>query len=220
MSRRTLTLTDELYDYMLSISLREPEVMKRLREETARLPQSRMQIAPEQAQFMAFLAELIGARRVLEVGTFTGYSALALAGALPPEGRLITCDVNDVWTSMARPFWEEAGVLGRIEVRLGPAVGTLDALLDEGLEGTFDLAFIDADKENYRRYYEQCLRLVRSGGLVLLDNILWSGRVADSRVKDVDTEALRQINRRLHQDERVSLSVLPLADGLTIALKR
>ncbi len=220
MSNRTLTLTDDLYQYLLDVSLREPEVLRRLRRETASHPMARMQIAPEQGQFMALLVRLLGARRALEVGVFTGYSALAVALALPPDGTLTACDVSEDYTAVAQRYWQEAGVAGKIDLRIAPALETLEALLAEGQAGTFDFAFIDADKESYDAYYERALRLLRAGGLILFDNVLWSGRVAEADAQDADTQALRTLNRKLHHDERIHLSLLPLADGLTLALKR
>ena len=220
MSRQTLTLSDDLYDYLLEVSLREPPLLTRLREETADLPRSAMQISPEQGQFMALLAELIGARRVLEVGTFTGYSALVVALALPADGRIVACDVDKGMTDIARRYWAEAGVADKIELRLGPAVDTLEALLAEGAAATFDFAFIDADKENYDAYYEGALALLRPGGLMVIDNVLWSGAVADPERQDPDTRALRALNAKLHDDRRISLSLLPVSDGITLARKR
>ena len=220
MTRRTSHLSEELYAYLLDISLRELPVMRRLREETASMEQANMQIGPEQGQFMALLVELIGARSVLEVGTFTGYSALAMAVALPENGTLVACDVSEEWTAIGRRYWEEAGVAHKIELRLAPALETLDALLAEGRAGTFDFAFIDADKEGYDAYYERALELVRLGGLIALDNTLWEGKVADPAATDVDTEAIRAINAKLALDERVTLSLIPVGDGLTLARKR
>jgi caffeoyl-CoA O-methyltransferase len=220
MSRQTLTLSDDLYDYLLGVSLREPPLLARLREETAEMPLAVMQISPEQGQFMALLAELIGARRVLEVGTFTGYSALAVALALPADGRIVACDVNEDTTAVARRYWAEAGVADKIELRLGPAVDTLEALLAEGGGETFDFAFIDADKVNYDAYYEGALALLRQGGLMVIDNVLWSGAVADPERQDADTSALRALNAKLHDDQRISLSLLPVSDGITLARKR
>ena len=220
MARRTDHLPEELYTYLLDVSLREPPVLRRLREETASLEQANMQIGPEQGQFMALLVELIGARNALEVGTFTGYSALAVALALPEDGRLVACDVSEEWTAIGRRYWEEAGVAHKIDLRLAPALETLDALLAEGRAGTFDFAFIDADKEGYDAYYERALELTRAGGLVVLDNTLWRGDVADPTISDVDTDAIRAINTKLAGDERVTLSLLPVGDGLTLARKR
>lgn len=220
MSRTTLPLDDRLTDYLLGVSLREPEVMRRLREETAAHPQSNMQIAPEQGQLMALLVKLLGARRTLEVGVFTGYSALAVALALPPDGRVVACDVSEEFTAVARRYWKEAGVAERIDLRLGPAVETLDAMLAAGEAETFDFAFIDADKESYDRYYEQALRLLRPGGLIAVDNVLWSGDVADESKSGPELDAIRALNRKVHRDERVDLSLLPVADGLTLVRKR
>lgn len=220
MSRRTEPLTDELYDYLIRVSLREPDVLRRLREETARLEQADMQIGPEQGQLMTLLVELLGATRVLEIGTFTGYSALAMALALPESGRVVACDVSEEWTGVARRYWAEAGVSHKIDLRLAPALETLDALLADGRAGDFDFAFIDADKESYATYFERSLELVRVGGLVAIDNVLWSGKVADPGVTDADTEAIRSLNAQLKDDERVSLSLVPIGDGLTLARKR
>ena len=218
--RHTHTMSDSLYDYLLSVSLREPPILARLREETASLPRAIMQISPEQGQFMALLAELLGVRRVIEVGTFTGYSALAVALALPADGRLITCDVDENTTAIAQRYWAEAGVADKIDLRLGPAVETLDGLLADGGAGTFDLAFVDADKKNYDAYYERGLALLRPGGLMLIDNVLWGGAVAESEHEDEDTDAIRALNATVHRDERVSLSLLPVSDGITLARKR
>src|SRR5579883_3542390 len=209
MSARMLQMTPELARYLHEVSLREAEPMRRLREETARLPMGMMQIGPEQGQFMALLVRLIGARRCLEIGTFTGYSALAVALALPPEGRVLCCDVNAQTTAVARRHWQAAGVGEKIELRLAPALETLDALIRDDQEGRFDFAFIDADKENYDGYYERVLRLLRSGGLLVIDNVLWGGDVADARQNDAETKALRALNRKLHHDERIDLSLLP-----------
>lgn len=220
MSNRSIQLDNALYDYLLKNSLREPEVMRRLREETAGLPGADMQIAPEQGQFMALLVELMGARRCLEVGTFTGYSALAVACALPEDGRLVACDVNEKTTAVARRYWQEAGVAGKIDLRLGPAAETLSALLAEGAAGSFDFVFIDADKTGYDTYYEQALKLLRRGGLVAIDNVLWGGAVTNSYADDADTRAIRTLNAKIALDQRVSCSLLPLGDGLTLALKR
>ena len=220
MSIRTIPLNDALYAYLLSVSLREPEVMKRLREETQKMPRAGMQISPEQGQFMTFLVELIGARRCVEIGTFTGYSALAVARALPPDGRLVACDVSEEYTARAKPFWKEAGVEDRIDLRIAPALDTLDKLLAQGEAGTYDFVFIDADKGNYLNYFQRALDLLRQGGLVAVDNVLWSGAVADPTRDDDDTEAIRAFNRAIAKDARVSLSMVPIGDGLTLALKR
>jgi predicted O-methyltransferase YrrM len=219
-TNKTLQLDDRLYEYLIGVSLREPEVLTHLRAETAVLPEAGMQIAPEQGQFMRLLVELIGATRALEVGVFTGYSALSVALALPPEGRLIACDVSAEWTAIARRYWEAAGVADKIDLRIAPAALTLEGLLAEGHEGSFDLAFIDADKEGYCAYYELVLRLLRPGGLMVVDNVLWSGQVADPAIDDTATVAIRRFNELLHDDERITLSLLPIADGLTLAVKR
>ena len=220
MSNRSLELTDRLYDYLLSVSLREPPLLARLREETAALPLSIMQIGPEQGQFMALLVELIGARRTLEIGTFTGYSALAVALALPPDGRVVACDINEETAAVARRYWAEAGVADKIDLRLAPADETLAGLIAEGRAGSFDFAFIDADKQGYDTYYEACLELLRPGGLIAVDNVLWDGAVADPERDDPDTRAIRALNEKIRDDRRVSLSLLPIGDGLTLARKR
>ena len=220
MSNRTLALDDRTYRYLLDHSLRESDVQRRLREQTRSHPMARMQIAPEQGQFMGLLAELIGAREALEIGTFTGYSALCIAGALPAGGRLLCCDTSEEWTAVGVPFWREAGVADRIELRIAPALETLGNLVEEGRAGTFDLAFVDADKESYLGYYEACLELVRRGGLLLFDNTLWGGAVADCGDHSRDTLALRAFNEALHRDDRISLSLVPIGDGLTLARKR
>lgn len=220
MTTKTITLTESLHHYLLSTSLREPPILTRLREETARYPYALMQIAPEQGQFMALLVQLMGAQRCIELGVFTGYSALCVALALPPRGKLIACDVNKEWTDIAQRYWQEAGVASKIELKLAPALETLDKLLAGGQAGRFDFIFIDADKENYSHYYERSLQLLRRGGLIVVDNVLWSGRVADPQAQDPDTVAIRRFNASLRFDERIALSMMPLADGLTLAYKR
>jgi len=220
MTNRTLTIDDRLYRYLIDNSLRETPLMRELRELTWRQEMARMQIAPEQGQFMALLVELLGARNVIEIGTFTGYSALCLAQAMPADGRLVCCDVNLEWTAIGLDFWARAGVRDKIELRIAPALSTLDDLLQGGEAGCFDMAFIDADKTNYRNYYERCLQLLRPGGLLMFDNMLWGGAVADPDDQDEDTLALRELNGLLHQDARVSISLVPIGDGLTLALKR
>ena len=220
MTKKTLGLDNQLYDYLLSASLRESEILQQLREETARLPNAVMQIAPEQGQFMALLVQLLGATKTLEVGVFTGYSSLCVALALPPNGKIVACDVSEEYTTVARRYWEAAGVTDKIDLRLAPALETLDELLASGQAETFDFAFIDADKRNYEGYYERSLQLIRPGGLIAIDNVLWSGRVADPQVHDNSTQALRALNEKLHHDERVTLSLVPIADGLTLARKR
>jgi predicted O-methyltransferase YrrM len=219
MSNKTITLTDDLYDYLKAVSLHEPAVLRRLREETATLPEANMQIAPEQGQFMGLLTQLIRVRRAIEIGVFTGYSTISVALRMPTDGRLIACDVNEKWTAIARRYFVEAGVADQIDLRIAPAIQTLDRLIAEGAAGSFDFAFIDADKENYENYYERALTLLRSGGLIVVDNVLWDGKVADARVKDSATTALRAFNAKLHADDRIQLSMLPLADGITLALK-
>ncbi len=215
-----LGLSEALYDYILSVSLREADVLRRLREETAQMPLAIMQIAPEQGQFMALIVELIGAKRTLEVGVFTGYSSLAVALALPDDGHITACDVSEEWTAVARRYWAEAGVAHKIDLRLAPAIETLDALLVDGQAGSYDFAFIDAEKTEYADYYERVLQLLRQGGLVAVDNVLWNGAVADPADDEDDTNAIRAFNEKLRDDDRVSLSLLPLADGLTLARKR
>jgi caffeoyl-CoA O-methyltransferase len=217
---RNLGLRPTLYRYLLDVSLREPDVLRRLREATAELDEGDMQIGPEQGQFLALLLKLLGARRVLEVGTFTGYSALWMALALPDDGQLLACDVSAEWTGVGRRFWQEAGVAHKIDLRLAPAAETLAALLADGQAGQFDFAFIDADKEGYDGYYEQCVELVRPGGLIAIDNVLWGGAVADPEADDEATVALRALNTKLHADEQVDLSLLPIGDGLTLVRKR
>jgi caffeoyl-CoA O-methyltransferase len=220
MSNRTIAMTDPLYDYLLANALRESALQRELREETARLPGAGMQIAPEQGQLMALLVELIGARRALEIGSFTGYSALCVALALPPDGRLVACDISEEYTAIARRYWARAGVADRIDLRLAPALETLDSLIAEGASGSFDFAFIDADKTNYDAYYERVLRLLRPGGLVAIDNVLWGGSVADPSARDADTEALRALNAKLRDDARVTISLVPIGDGLMLARRR
>ncbi|NEP47677.1 MAG: methyltransferase domain-containing protein [Moorea sp. SIO3C2] len=220
MANQTFGLDNQLYDYLKSVSVREPEVLTQLRLETAQHSMARMQIAPEQGQFMALLVQLIGAKKTLEVGVFTGYSSLAVALALPPEGKVVACDISEKYTAIARRYWEKAGVADKIDLRIAPAVDTLERLLEEGQAGTFDFAFIDADKREYENYYEQALKLVRNGGLIAVDNVLWSGRVADPEVVDNITKTIRAFNQKLSQDQRVTLSLVPIADGLTLALKK
>jgi len=220
MSNRTFTLEEPLYQYLLSVSLREPDLLRELREETRQLSNAGMQIAPEQGQFMAFLAQLIGARKCIEVGTFTGYSALCVAMSLPADGKLVACDISEPWTSIGRRYWERAGVADRIDLHLAPAQETLSALLQRGAAGTFDYVFIDADKTGYSTYYELSLQLLRPGGLILVDNVLWDGKIIDSASDDEDTNALRAFNEKLYRDERIFLSMVPIGDGLTLARKR
>ena len=220
MSSRTLNLDDRLLEYLQRVSLREPEVLARLRDETRRLPMAVMQISPEQGQFMALLIQLAGARRCLEVGTFTGYSALVCALALPPDGELISLDISEQWTGIARRYWAEAGVSNKVRLQLGSARESLRQLRQDGHDGSFDFMFIDADKTGYPGYVEEGFHLVRAGGLIAIDNVLWSGLVADTSVSDPDTVALRKLNEELHGDPRFDLSMVPIGDGLTVLRKR
>jgi predicted O-methyltransferase YrrM len=217
---RTLPLDARLRRYIAAHGARETAAQSDLRSVTQRLPQAGMQIGAEQGALMQMLVRVMGARRCLEIGTFTGYSALAVALALPPAGRVICCDVSEEWTAIAQRYWKRAGVAGKIELRLAPALQTLDALLEEGRAGKFDFAFIDADKANYANYYERCLKLVRRGGLIAVDNTLWGGSVADPRKQSVDTLAIRAFNRQLVRDRRVEMALVPIGDGLSLATKR
>lgn len=212
-------MNDGLYDYLLRVSLRESPLLKRLRDETAKHPRATMQISPEQGQFMQLLVRLQGASRCIEVGVFTGYSSLAVALALPADGHILACDVSEEFTAVARRYWKEAGVEPKIELRLAPALDTLDARISAGEAGSYDFAFIDADKANYLNYYERILKLLRPGGLMTVDNVLWSGAVIDKQDKSEDTVAIRKFNEFLHADKRIELSMLPLGDGLTLARK-
>jgi len=220
MSNKSLAMGDRLYAYLQSVSVREPEILTELRHETAKHPMAGMQISPEQGQLMALLVQLIGATKTLEVGVFTGYSSLVVALALPPDGKIIACDVSEEYTAIARRYWQKAGVADKIDLRIAPALETLDRLLAEGQANTFDFAFIDADKSSYDDYYERALQLVRVGGLIAIDNVLWSGAVADPSITNTSTEKIRALNQKLHQDDRITLSLIPIADGLTLALKR
>ena len=214
-----LVMTQCLYDYLFAASVREPDVLRRLREETSTLPEAEMQVPSEQGQFLGFLVKLIGAKKTMEVGVFTGYSALWTALALPVDGRLVACDTSREWTTVAQRYWEEAGVADKIDLRLGPALGTMDLLLREGQGNSFDLVFIDADKVSYLEYYERALELARPGGLIILDNVLRSGEVIDLEVTEPGTVTIRALNEKLHDDERIMLSMLPIADGVTLANK-
>ncbi|MBO9494218.1 class I SAM-dependent methyltransferase [Thalassotalea sp. G20_0] len=220
MSTETLQLNDTLYQYIYNVGLREHPALKELRELTSHHRYRMMQISAEQGQLMAMLAKLANARRTIEIGVFTGYSALSVALALPDDGELIACDISSEYTDIAKPFWEKAGVSERIKLHLAPASETLDQLIRNGELNQFDMAFIDADKTGYDVYYEQCLQLIRPGGLILIDNVLWSGRVADADASDEDTAALKALNRKIHDDDRVDMMILPVSDGLTIAIKR
>ena len=219
MSRRTIDLDDTLYQYLLDHSLREHPEQAALREATRAHPRAGMQISPEQGQFMTLLVKLIGARRTIEIGTFTGYSALTVALALPVGGKVLACDISEKYTAIGKPYWQRAGVADRIELVIAPAVQTLDARIAAGEAGRYDFAFIDADKEGYDDYYERCLQLVRQGGLIAVDNTLWGGDVARP-AKDADTRALQALNDKLHRDERIDMAMLPIGDGLTLARKR
>ena len=220
MTARTLNLDDDLYQYLLDVSLRETPLLKRLRDETQALPMARWQVAPEQGQFLALLVKLTGARRLLEVGTFTGYSALCMAAALPADGLLICCDIPGNYNAIARRYWQEAGLAERIDLRLAPALDTLTELERQGQGGQYDLVFIDADKASYPAYLEHALRLLRGGGLAVFDNTLWSGRVLEASPESADTRAIQALNRALKEDARVDLSLLPIGDGLTLCRKR
>lgn len=220
MSNLQTPITPELAEYIRNVSLREPDISQRLRDETAKRPDAQMQLSPEQGQFLGLLVHLIGAKRTLEVGVFTGLSSLHVAMALPADGRVIACDVNPESTAIARRYWQEAGVADKIDLRIAPALETLDKLLHEKGPDSFDFAFVDADKENYYRYYERILKLLRPGGLAAFDNVLWHGTVIDEAVQDRDTRAIREFNQNLHEDQRVWLSLVPIGDGLTLACKR
>ena len=217
---RFFSFDQRSYEYLLRTSVRAPEVAHRLREETQKLPNAVMQIGPDQGQFMQLLVQLLKAKKTLEVGVFTGYSALWVALGLPENGRIVACDISEEYTAVARRYWKEARVDNKIDLRLGPALQTLDELVKTGQDGSFDFAFIDADKSNYDNYYERALKLLRVGGLIAIDNTIWSGRVADPNEHDSDTLAIRKLNEKLYGDERITLSMLTVGDGLTLALKR
>lgn len=219
MTTQTLGLEKQLYEYLLSVSLREPEILTQLRQETAQHPMGKMQIAPEQGQLMALLVQLIGAKKTLDVGVFTGYSSLVVALALPDDGKVVACELNSEYAAIARHWWHKASVADKIDLHIAPAQQTLNQLLVEKQADTFDFAFIDANKSNYDNYYEQALQLVRPGGLIAIDNVLWSGRVADPQVQDNRTNKIRTLNQKLHQDLRVTISLVPIGDGLTLAMK-
>lgn len=219
MSTRSFGLSDQLQDYLLSVSVPPDPLWERLRDETKRAVGFNMQISPEQAQFMSFLMKLMNVKSALEIGTFTGYSALAIARALPADGRLVACDINTEWTSIARRYWKEAGVDDKIELKIAPAVDTLDSMIADGLSGSFGFAFIDADKSNYVNYYEKCLQLLYAGGVVCVDNTLWGGAVADPDINDDDTNGIRALNQRIFEDKRVNSTLIPIGDGLHLAHK-
>jgi len=220
MANRTISLTEQLYDYMLSVSLREPEVLQRLRYETAQLEMAVMQISPEQGQFMALLVKLISAKRTLDVGVFTGYSSLCIALALPEDGQIIACDISKEWTSIAQRYWQEAEVAHKIDLHLAPAVETLGNLVEGGQSNSFDFAFIDADKKSYDKYYEYCFQLIRPGGLIAIDNVFRHGAVVGDLIHDANTKAICALNKKLHVDSRVDISLVPIGDGLTLVHKR
>jgi predicted O-methyltransferase YrrM len=213
-------LSEAVRAYLITDGLREHPVLERVRLETASMPNAGMQVAAEEGALLAMLVRLLGARQVLEIGTFTGYSSTAMALALPADGRIVCCDLSTEWTDVARTAWTDAGVAGRVDLRIGPAVDTLDELLAAGQESAFDLAFIDADKPSYDAYYQRCLRLLRQGGVIAIDNVLWSGRVADPSVHDESTDAIRALNAKIAGDERVDPVIVPVGDGLTLARKR
>ena len=217
MSTGILNLTKALRDYLWEKGMQEHPVLAELRQETAQIPESVMQICPEQGALMANLIRLMSAKKTIEIGTFTGYSALAVALALPNDGKIVACDISEEWTSIGQKKWEKAGVGDKIDLRIAPALETLESLMADGQEGTFDFAFIDADKANYLDYYKMCLKLVRKGGVIAIDNVLWSGAVIQNDINDIDTVAIRDLNDYLVQDERVALSMVPVGDGLTIA---
>lgn len=220
MSVRMTNLPDDVHEYLLSVSIRESPSLARLRAATAPRPEAEMQISPEQGQLMALLAKLVGARRCIEIGTYTGYSALAVALALPPDGKLIACDVSDEFTRIGRPFWKEAGVESKIDLRLQPALKTLDELLADGQQNAFDFAFVDADKPNYISYYEKLLQLVRPGGLICADNTLGLSGAPIIRQDSASARGMRQFNEHVHRDERVDLSMIPIGEGLTLLRRR
>ena len=217
MSKQSIGLADDLYGYLLDVSLRAPAVARRLRDETAGMPKARMQISPEQGQFMRFLIGIIGAKRAIEIGTFTGYSALSVALAMPDDGYMVACERREEFTKIGQPFWQDAGVADRIDLPIGKAVSTLEEMLSGGEGSTYDFAFIDGDKKNYINYYELCLKLVRPGGLIAIDNALWSGRLIDDTLDDPATNAIRTLNKNIRDDKRVDMSLLPIGDGLMLA---
>ena len=220
MSNQTISITDSIYKYLCENSLREDEVLSSLRAYTYRMQQRNMQISPEQGQFMQLLIKLMGAKNTIEIGVFTGYSSLCVALALPLDGKIIACDISTKYTDIAEKYWKDANVRDKIDLRIGPALDTLQKLIDKGLSNTFDFSFIDADKINYDNYYELSLKLLRPGGLIAIDNVLWSGDVVDERINDIDTESIGSLNKKIYIDKRVDISILPIGDGLTLALKK
>ena len=219
MSNRTLSIDDRIYDYLCDVSINEPELLRQLREETAQIEYSVMQISPEQGQFMSLLIKLMGATRAIEIGTFTGYSSICIASVMPENGKLICCDISPQWTDIAKKYWVLAGLENKIDLYIQPAEQTLQMLLDDGAERSFDFIFIDADKQNYIMYYEMALRLLRKGGMIAVDNTLWSGAVADPENTEAGTRAIRRFNEMIKKDTRVSKSLLTIGDGLTLILK-
>ena len=220
MSSRSIQMTEDIYSYLLRNSLRENIHCVQLREETQLLTMAGMQVSPEQGQLMGLLIEIIGATRVIEVGVFTGYSCLCMALALPEDGTIVACDVSEEWTSVGEKYWSLAGVRDKIDLRLAPAAETLREMVTQGESGQYDVAFIDADKSNYDVYYELCLQLLRTGGVLLIDNVLWGGAVADKSIVDGDTESIRTLNQKIYLDDRVAMSMIPIGDGLTLAVKK
>jgi len=220
MTSRSIDLNDTLYQYLIDHSVADDTIKQELREVTAKLDMAIMQIAPDQGQFMGLLTKLVSAQKAIEIGVFTGYSALCIAAALPDDGRLVACDISEEWTNIGQKYWQKAGLAHKIQLNLAPATETLQRLLDKGQASTFDFAFIDADKINYDQYYEQCLQLIRPGGLIVIDNTLWGGSVADASKNDDDTNAIRALNDKLPNDTRVDISMIPVGDGLTLARKK
>ncbi len=220
MGKKTLQLDDSLYKYLLSVSLRENSVLTELRNETNKMEMRIMQISADQGQFMAMLVKLMGVKKIIEIGTFTGYSALAMALALPEDGELIACDISEQWTSIAKKYWQQAGVEYKIKLKLAPAEETMKSLLKNNAEASFDLAFIDADKQNQEVYFEYCLQLLRPGGVILVDNVLWNGSVIDDKDDSADTHAIRLFNQKIFKDDRVDISMIPVGDGITLARKK
>ena len=220
MSNQTISITDSIYKYLCDNSLREDKNLSSLRAHTYRMEQRNMQISPEQGQFMQLLIKVMNAKNTIEIGVFTGYSSLCVALALPVDGKIIACDISTKYTDIAEKYWEDAKVRNKIDLKIGPAIDSLKKLIDKGMSNTFDFSFIDADKINYDNYYELSLQLLRPGGLIAIDNVLWSGDVVNKRINDIDTESIRSLNKKLHMDSRVDISLIPIGDGLTLALKK